>query len=87
MLDIKVEINCSLHNRYKAHYPDRAAMGTLVFSDLEVTVLAPDAAVAFGRWRLKTAQGEPNGLFTLVFRQGADGWHIVADHTSATAEK
>ena len=69
--------------RYHAHYPDRAAMGTLTFSDLDTTVFSPEAALVFGRWRLKTDHGEPNGLFTLVFRRTADGWRIVADHTSA----
>ena len=72
-------------DRYEQHYPDRAAMGTLTFSDLDITVLAPDAALVFGRWRLKTEQGEPNGLFTLLFRKSDAGWRIVADHTSAAA--
>ena len=70
-------------DRYKQRYPDRAAMGTLTFSELDTTVLSPDAAVVFGRWRLKTVQGEPNGLFTLLFRRTDAGWRIVADHTSS----
>ena len=70
-------------DRYKQRYPDRAAMGTLAFADLDTTVLSPDAAVVFGRWRLKTVKGEPNGLFTLLFRRTGAGWRIVADHTSA----
>ena len=70
-------------DRYKAHYPDRAAMGTLTFSDLDTTTLSADAALVFGRWHLKTTKGEPNGLFTLVLRKTSDGWRIVADHTSA----
>ncbi len=69
--------------RYKQRYADRAAMGALTFSDLDVTVLAPDAALVFGRWRLKNDRGEPNGLFTLLFRKTGAGWRIVADHTSA----
>ena len=74
-------------DRYKKRYSDRAAMGTLTFSDLDVTVLSPDAALAFGRWRLKNDQGEPNGLFTLLFRKTGAGWRIVADHTSAAPGK
>ena len=70
-------------DRYKQRYPDRAAMGTLTFSDLDTAVLSPEAAVVFGRWRLKTLRGEPNGLFTLLFRRTDAGWRIVADHTSA----
>ena len=70
-------------DRYKQRYPDRAAMGALAFSDLDTTVLSPGAAVVFGRWQLKTVKGEPNGLFTLLFRRTNAGWRIVADHTSA----
>jgi ketosteroid isomerase-like protein len=68
---------------YKKRYPDRAAMGTLTFSELDITILAPDSALVFGRWRLKTEKGEPNGLFTLLWRKTDAGWRIVADHTSA----
>ncbi len=70
-------------DHYKKRYSDRAAMGTLTFADLDITVLSPDAALAFGRWRLKTVKGEPNGLFTLLFRKTETGWRIVADHTSS----
>lgn len=69
--------------RYQAHYPDHAAMGTLTFTDLDTTLLSPEAALVFGRWRLKTDKGEPNGLFTLLFRKREGRWYIVADHTSA----
>ena len=70
-------------DRYKQRYPDRAAMGTLSFSELAVTELAPDAALVFGHWRLVRAKDSPHGLFTLLIRRTAAGWRIVADHTSA----
>ena len=70
-------------DHYKQRYPDHAAMGVLTFSQLETTVFSRDAAVVFGRWRLKTEKSEPNGLFTLIFRRTEMGWRIVADHTSA----
>ena len=69
--------------RYQKHYTNRAAMGHLTFSELEVTVLAPDAAVVFGRWELVREKDKPGGLFTLLFRRTDGGWRIVADHTSA----
>ena len=72
-------------DRYVKKYPDRVAMGTLTFSDLDIVMLSPDAAVVLGRWRLKRAQDEPNGVFTLIFRKTADGWRIVHDHTSAAS--
>ena len=72
----------TVSDRYRKKYGDRAAMGTLTFSDLEITVLAPDAALAFGRWQLKRDQDQPSGLFTLVLRKLPEGWRITHDHTS-----
>ncbi len=74
------------NQRYHAHYPDRSAMGTLEFSDLEVEVLGPDAGVVFGRWALQREHDRPHGLFTLLLRKTADGWKITRDHTSAAGE-
>jgi len=71
--------------RYKKKYSDRAKMGLLAFSNLEITPVSAEAAVVLGRWKLKRAQDQPHGRFTLIFRKGADGWRIVHDHTSAAA--
>jgi ketosteroid isomerase-like protein len=73
-------------DRYRRRYTDRAAMGRLDFSEVQVTPLPPDAALASGRWRLQRAADSPSGLFTLLFRRTGEGWRIVHDHTSA-AEK
>jgi len=70
-------------DRYRQKYGDRAAMGRLTFSNLEITVLAPDAALAFGRWQLQRERDQPSGLFTLMLRKLPEGWRIVHDHTSA----
>ena len=73
----------TVFDRYRNRYSDRAAMGTLTFSHLEITVLGPNAALAFGRWRLKRDKDEPAGLFTLLLRKTSQGWRVVHDHTSA----
>ena len=73
----------TVRDRYKKKYSDRAKMGTLAFSDLEITPLADGAAVVLGRWKLKRAQDQPHGCFTLIFRRTSEGWRIVHDHTSA----
>ncbi|PYK30215.1 MAG: DUF4440 domain-containing protein, partial [Verrucomicrobia bacterium] len=70
-------------DRYKAKYSDHAKMGTLTFSNLEITSLSGDSAVALGSWKLKRDSDEPRGRFTLIFRKFPDGWKIVHDHTSA----
>ena len=68
--------------RYKKSYDTRARMGTLTFSDLEITVLSKDAAVVLGSWALARENDNPKGKFTLIFRKFKDGWRIVHDHTS-----
>ena len=83
----------TVRDRYLKKYSDRAKMGTLTFSDLEIEPLGPDSAVALGRWELKRASdpppqgsgvaGNPHGRFTLIFRKIPAGWRIVYDHTSA----
>jgi ketosteroid isomerase-like protein len=83
----------TVRDRYKTKYSDREKMGTLAFSDLEITMLSADAAVVLGRWELKGVNeppsrrsgvpGEPHGRFTLVLRKFTEGWRIVHDHTSA----
>jgi ketosteroid isomerase-like protein len=69
-------------DRYKKNYDSKAKMGTLTFSDLEITVLSKDAAVVLGSWSLAREKDNPHGKFTLVFRKFKDGWRIVQDHTS-----
>lgn len=73
----------TVRERYRVKYSDRAKMGTLSFSDIEVTMLSPDAAVVLGRWQLKRGNDEPHGRFTLIFKRLPEGWRIVHDHTSA----
>jgi len=74
-------------DRYKKKYSDRAKMGTLMFSNLEITPLSNDSAVALGSWKLNRANDQPHGRFTLIFRRFPEGWRIVHDHTSAASEK
>ena len=72
----------ALLDRYRRNYPDRAAMGRLEFSDLEITLLAPDAALIMGHWQLKRQNDQPRGIFTLIARRFPEGWRITHDHTS-----
>lgn len=72
-------------DRYRQRYADRAAMGTLRFTDLEIEPLSADAALVFGHWSLSREADQPQGLFTLLFRKTAAGWVITRDHTSAAS--
>lgn len=70
-------------DRYKKNYNTREKMGTLTFSDLEITLPGKESAVVLGRWHLKRASDEPHGRFTLIFRKTKQGWKIIHDHTSS----
>jgi uncharacterized protein (TIGR02246 family) len=69
--------------RYKKNYDSREKMGTLTFSDLEITPLGNDSALVLLRWHLQRAKDEPHGRSTLIMRRTKQGWRIVHDHSSA----
>src|SRR5262245_41232798 len=73
-----------LFERYRKRYQaeGKEKMGKLTFSELDVTVLADDAALVRGRWKVVLEKEAPEGLFTLLMRRYPSGWKIVHDHTS-----
>lgn len=71
--------------RYQRGYPDKASMGTLTFSNIDIKLISPDAALVFGKWELERENDHPWGLFTLIFNRTIDGWKIIHDHTSSSA--
>lgn len=77
--------------RYKQAYNSRDQMGTLSFTGIEVRLLPgscgkAEFAVVTGHFHLERgargAAKKDDGIFSLVWRNGADGWKIVLDHTS-----
>jgi len=73
----------AVKERYVQTYKSEGKeMGTLAFSELNVDVLAADAAVVRGKWELKLSKETVRGWYTLVFRKFPDGWKVTHDHTS-----
>ena len=72
-------------DRYHRTYPNRAAMGHLNFSNLEVQEDCPRSALVIGQYHLQREHDNPSGVFTLSFRKFPEGWRIVVDHTTAFA--
>lgn len=77
--------------RYKANYTTPEQMGKLTFTDLDVRLLPggcgkAEIALVTGKFHLeRTAKGEAkkdDGIFSLVWRKGPQGWKIILDHTS-----
>ena len=71
--------------RYQKSFDSKEQMGTLNFSDLEITPLDPQISTVIGRYHLtrtSTGGGDASGIFSLVFKKTPAGWKIVLDHTS-----
>ena len=80
-----------IRQRYSENYSNPASMGKLAFSDIDVRLLPTacgksEIALVTGKFHLHRAVGVPpskdDGLFSLVWRKGPQGWKIVLDHTS-----
>jgi uncharacterized protein (TIGR02246 family) len=77
--------------RYKQAYSSAEQMGKLTFTDIDVRLLPsscgqPELALVTGRFHLermaKGAATKDDGIFSLVWRKGPQGWKIILDHTS-----
>ena len=80
--------HAALLTRYRKRYQSEGKeMGTLSFSELEITPMGTSDALARGRWKVVTSKDSFDGLFTLALRRFADGWKITHDHTSQTEKK
>ena len=73
----------TVRDRYKKKYDSREKMGVLTFSEMKVNLLAPDAALVTGHWKLTRKNDKPHGRYTLLLRNRPEGWRIVHDHSSA----
>lgn len=69
-------------NNYKKGYPDKAAMGQLTFTLIQVKPLSKKYYHVVGKWHLKRSMGDVGGHFTLLFKKINGNWVIIADHSS-----
>jgi len=70
---------------YKHGYPNKEAMGTLAFTDLEPHILDDKYAFVLGHYKLERSKkggGNAEGIFSLLFEKTPDGWKIILDHTT-----
>jgi uncharacterized protein (TIGR02246 family) len=71
---------------YVHRYPTPERMGRLTFSELQVRMLCPEAALVLGRWQLDREPDPVGGNFSLVLRVIDGEWRIIHDHTSQLRE-
>ena len=73
----------ALKERYeKAYQGEGKEMGKLKFSEVNVEMLAADAALVRGKWEVAMSKETVSGWFTLVVKKLPDGWKVTHDHTS-----
>ena len=64
-------------------FADPAKRGKLSIETLDFRPLGPDHALLIGRYHLAYPDGkEASGITSVIFRKEADGWKMIADHSS-----
>jgi ketosteroid isomerase-like protein len=73
-----------LHDSYINGYPDRNTMGLIQPKRIQVKLLQPDLALALTWWSatFPSSMQTVVGNSTMNVQKFADGWKIVASHTS-----
>jgi len=73
-----------LHDSYVNGYPGRTAMGFIQPKRIQVRLLKPDLALALTWWSVSfpSSKQEVMGNSVMNLQKFADGWKIVASHTS-----
>jgi hypothetical protein len=76
-----------LHDSYVNGYPDRNSMGYINPARIQIKLLKPDMALALTWWSISfpTSKQKVVGNTTMNLQKFADGWKVVAAHSS-TAE-
>lgn len=70
-------------NNYKKGYPDKAAMGNLKFTILDVSKIDKKTVYVIGRFELTRDISNLSGYYTLVIQKFGKEWRIVSDHSSS----
>ena len=69
---------------YKKGYPDKAAMGNLKFTILDVSKIDRKTVYVIGKFEVTREKGNLSGHFTVVIQKIKNEWLIVSDHSSSS---
>jgi len=69
---------------YKKGYPDKAAMGQLKFTILNISKIDKKSIYVIGKFELTREIGDLSGHFTLVIQKINGQWLIISDHSSSS---
>jgi len=69
-------------DHYKKVYPDKAAMGKLIFAEIRMKKIKCKMIMVTGSWKLERDKDNLSGYFSLLWKKTKGKWLIIADHTS-----
>lgn len=69
-------------DNYKRSYPTSEKMGTLLFENQEFERLGDEHFLVIGKWNLFRVSDTLSGYYSLIWKKDAEGWKIIADHSS-----
>ncbi len=70
-------------DNYKTGYPDKAAMGNLKFTIIDISKIDKKTVYVIGKFELTRDIGDLSGYYTLVIQKLGKEWLIVSDHSSS----
>ncbi len=70
-------------DNYKTGYPDKASMGNLKFTILDISKIDKKTIYVIGKFELTREIDNLSGYYTLVIQRFGKEWLIISDHSSS----
>lgn len=69
-------------NNYKKAYPDKSAMGKLIFKNISFEPLNNKQIFVVGEWALEREKDTLSGYYSLIWEKIDGQWKVIFDHTN-----
>jgi hypothetical protein len=69
-------------NSYKKSYPNKQAMGKLIFNNISFEKLNHKQMFVVGKWTLEREKDTLGGYYSLLWMKMNGQWKVIFDHTN-----
>jgi len=69
-------------DNYKNSYPNKKAMGKLVFTQISFEPLNGEQIFVVGKWSLEREKDTLSGYYSLLWKKIDSQWKVIFDHTN-----
>ena len=69
-------------DNYKKSYPDKSAMGKLVFNYISFEPMNKKQMFVVGKWTLEREKDTLGGYYSLLWQKFDGEWKVIFDHTN-----